>query len=196
MYKYLKIILPSATTAVICIFLPLALSIYFLVNTYSNNLVTNPNIDLTELPDSSILNFFLARPWVGLLSRLTDFILWGVLAGICIVGYWLISNAKTSVENHYSQESFTNFKISKKTWHGNFIIVGFIRVLLIVLIIMLLNIALFKAIPELSRGFSSVVANGYIVDNIVHILLNFALLFFVQYGTFLFVNLYKHLSAD
>lgn len=153
--KYIKAILPSPAVAVSFLILPSLLTFYFLLTRYSDRFLQTQGVDYEAIQDNVLAIFFISGEWSQWLTRFMDFAFWGVLALIVILIMWGISVARTSVENHVTEQSFYNFKTSKKDWHGNFVLVAIIKVLLVVLMVYSVFQLIARAIPQLAAGIAA-----------------------------------------
>ncbi len=157
MKKYFKEITPSWTAILSFLILPFILTLYFLITKYSDKFISTTEINYFEVQDSILSTFFLQQAWNDYLARIMDFAFWGVLASIAVLIWWGVSVAKTSVENHLTEQSFVNFKVSKEKWHGNFAVVALIKTVLVFVMIYCVFTLIARAIPQLALGIASCV---------------------------------------
>ena len=151
----LKKIIPRPATTLSLFILPFVLSVYFLVTKYSDKFIVTTEINYFDVQDNVLEMFFLQQAWKDYLARIMDFAFWGVLASLAILIWWCVSIAKTSVENHNIQSGFTNFQISKEKWHGSFIMVATIKIILIFVMAYSLFTLIARAVPLLALGIAN-----------------------------------------
>lgn len=186
--KYIKAILPSPAVFVSLFIAPLLLTLYFVLTRYSDRFLATQGVDYEAIQDNVLAVFFISGEWAQWLTRFMDFAFWGVLALIAILIAWGISVARTTVENHVTEQSFYNFKTAQKDWHGNFVMVTIIKVLLLLVMVYSVFQLIARAVPQLAAGIGSIVVEGVSADSVLQVTLGALLIVALQ---LLFVMAYK-----
>ena len=186
MKKY-KLIVPSWAAVLSFFILPFIFTIYFVVTRYSDKFLSTTQIDYIAVQNNFLATIFLQQAWNNWLSRIMDFAFWGVLASIGILIWWAVSTAKTSVQNHGIEQSYSNFGIDQKTWHRNFILVASIKTILVFLMIYSVFALIARAIPQLAYGVAACVQQV----NSNHIILAIQGVLLMVFWHFLFVLAFK-----
>jgi len=157
MKRYLKAVLPTPAMWVGFLILPTFLTVYFLVSRYSDQFIKTQGIDYVAVQNNVLAQLYITGSLANFFTRFMDFAFWGVLATIAILIAWSIGLAKTTLYNHTTEQQFTNFNQSSKSWHTNFVTVLVIKLLLVVLMIYFVFQIILTAIPTLASGIAACV---------------------------------------
>ena len=182
MFKNLKSILPSVSSIVYLLILPIFLVTYSLVVHYSAR--------LTVTQDNIFQTWYLNQGWSQYVNRFTDFALWGGLAAIVLLAIWLVSASRTTVNNHYAEENFVNFNIPKNTWHSHFVTMIVVKIAIVFSTIFSLVFLIGQAAPLLVSQVD--LAASHTTQHTVVLAIDGALLVIVmQYLIILCFKLFK-----
>lgn len=191
-------ILPSGAVTLSLLGLPIILSIYFIISRYSELFVTEQEITYFDVQNNWLGLIFLDQKWVELFNRLMDFAFWGVLAAIVLVGAWLFSAAKVAIENHYASEEFVNFRDSKESWHTHFFVTGFLKVMLVFIIIFAVFSLIGQRIPALATEVSrlTTTTTTFQWNTLWPVVYSGLYIVLLQYIIVVCINLFRTLRAD
>lgn len=141
MLKNLKLILPSVNALLATMILPIIVVFYALYIQFNARLGKST----TDVFSAFTGNYHLMQ----IVGRGTDLLLWGGVAAIVLVIIWFIGVARTTVDNHYTEESFVNFTVPKSTWHGHFYTMIAVKIALSIGLLSSIFILLFRLSPLL-----------------------------------------------
>ncbi len=195
MRRYITSILPTPAQWISFLILPLIFSVYFLITRYSDQFITTQGVDYIAVQDSVLASLYLTGQLSEWFTRFMDFAFWGVLASIVILVGWGFSVARTSVENHVTEQTFVNFQKNKQDWHGNFIIVAIIKVILVFTIVYCVFSFIAIALPRLALGIAQCV-QAITWPHLQTVLLGIVLMVFYQALIVSAVKLLKITRAD
>jgi hypothetical protein len=153
--KNLLKLFPSPAQTIAFFALPILFTIYFVITRFSDQFITKQNLTYFDVQNSLIGQFFVTQAWLAWFNRFMDFALWGMLAGVVLIVAWLISSAKIAIENHEAEESFRNFTVSKETWHGHFLAVVVVKILLVIVMLFCIFSLIGQAIPLLAANIAT-----------------------------------------
>lgn len=188
-------LLPSITVTLSLFVLPLVLTFYFIFTQYSQNFIAEQEITYFDVQSSWLGQLVVGQQYLTWFNRFMDFAFWGVLALVVLVGIWAFGSTKVSLQNHYAQEGFQNFRQNKVSWHERFFVVFLLRCSLVILILYSLFAIAGKYIPQLSANISQALIDREI-NSYVSVLFVFLILFAYQYLIAVCVKLFKYLSAE
>ena len=177
--KNLLKLFPSPAVILSFFALPLIFTIYFVVTRFSDQFIAKQDLTYFDVQNSLIGQLFITQAWLDWFNRFMDFALWGMLAGLVLVIAWLISSAKTALANHEAEEGFRNFSVSKETWHGQFVAVAIVKILLIIVMIFCLFSLLGQAIPMLASNITNLI-QGITQAGIIALISTVFLIVFLQ----------------
>lgn len=146
---------PSPASTLLLFVLPLVFSVYFVVTKFSNKFITEQNITYLDVQNSLAGQFFVSQAWLDWFNRFMDFALWGMFGGIVVIMAWFISSARTAVDNHTMETRFRNFREPTKQWHQQFIVVAFMKVVLVISMVVAVFSILGQAIPLLAMNITT-----------------------------------------
>lgn len=160
MRKYLTQLFPSLAATIATLILPFILTTYLVVSQYSDRFVSEQNISYADVQSNILAKLFLNQGLIDLINRFTDFTVWAVLAMVVLIALWMFSSARTSMHNHYAEESFKNFNTDVKTWHTHFFVIVALKVGLVVVALYCVLSLVVKALPLLATN-TSIATQGY-----------------------------------
>jgi len=155
-----KIFVPKLWVAVLLLFIPIALTIYFFVSQYSNQFLVEQQVGYFDIQNQFVARLLFDNSVSDLFNRVSDFLFWGVLAAIILVISWFVSVSKTTVHNHTAAENFVNFQQSKQGWHGSFAAKLIIKGILALLVVYLLAVIFAKLTPNLVTATGNVITDA------------------------------------
>lgn len=174
--KQILKLFPSLATTLLLFVLPLVFSVYFVITKFSDKFITEQDITYFDVQNSLAGQFFVSQTWLEWFNRFMDFALWGMFGAIIVVGAWLISSARTAVDNHTMETRFRNFRESPNIWHQKFIVAAFLKIVLVVSMVVAFFSLLGQAIPLLAMNITSSVQH-FTAQSLLPIL--YAVLFIV-----------------
>jgi len=192
---YFRAVLPTPATTIFLVMLPMLLGIYFLIVGYSDNAVSSGLAGEVDINKNVLLKVLFGLPWAQWLNRFGDFIFWGVLAAIGLIAFWLLSSARFSWGNHVAEQSFRNFRISKSSWHGHFIVAISAEVGLVAIFLYLLAVLLAQSIPNLARSVSDAIVMTT-SGSLVHILERAFVIVCLQFGMIVAIKTLKGIQVE
>mgnify|MGYP001032057690 CR=1 FL=1 len=192
--SYLKNILPSPAVFASFFVLPLILTIYFTVTQYSDRFIVEQDISYFDVQNNWLGQVFLDQKWIDWFNRFMDFAFWGMAALIVIIAIWAITSAKISFKNHYAQEDFNNFHVSKSSWHGHFFIVFLLKCSLVVIVIYSMLSVIGKVVPQLSVAIA-LALQEFTWQTVYPVLLSCIALVAYQFLFTSSIKIFKHLRA-
>lgn len=154
--KNLLKLFPSPALTLSFFTMPLLLTIYFVVTRFSDQFIAKQNLTYFDVQNSLIGQFFITQAWLDWFNRFMDFALWGMLAGIVLIIAWLVSSAKTALQNHEVEEGFRNFNVPKETWHSHFVAVVVVKVLLVIVMLFCFFSLVGQVIPLYAANVSTI----------------------------------------
>jgi len=193
--KNLLKLFPSPAVILSFFALPLIFTIYFVVTRFSDQFIAKQDLTYFDVQNSLIGQLFITQAWLDWFNRFMDFALWGMLAGLVLVIAWLISSAKTALANHEAEEGFRNFSVSKETWHGQFVAVAIVKILLIIVMIFCLFSLLGQAIPMLASNITNLI-QGITQAGIIALISTVFLIVFLQFLFATAVKVFNLTRAD
>ncbi len=193
--KNLLKLFPSPAVILSFFALPLIFGIYYVVTRYSDSFITSQEISYFDVQNSYIGTLFVTQGWLEWFNRFMDFALWGMLAGIILIIAWLISSARTALKNHETETTFRNFSVSKETWHGQFIAVAVVKVLLIIVMFFCFFSLLGQAIPLLAANIATLL-QGVTQSAVLATIYSVLLIVFLQFLFFTCIKVFKLTRAD
>lgn len=195
MRKYLTALFPSLAATLGMVVLPAVFTIYYLVTEYSRRFVNEQEINYFDVQSNFLGRIFLEQSWISWFNRFMDFAFWGIIAAIVLVGLWLFSSAKVATNNHYAEESFTNFRGSTTSWHTHFVVVALLRVTLVFTTLYGILAIVGQAIPKLQTALLQTLQNNSWPNIKTAIIAGLSIVLY-QYLIVTCVKVFKHLSAD
>lgn len=195
MQKYFKNIFPSLAVTLSLLVLPIALTVYYIVSTYSNSFVSEQNINYFDVQGNFLGKALFEQGWVAWFNRFMDFAIWGLMAAIVLVAMWLISSAKVATKNHYAEETFANFKMNQKTWHRHFFVVAGLRVILAGIIMYSVVAIIGKSVPQIETTVS-LAMQEVTTQTIKNVALAAGSVFVLQYLIITSIKTFRHLNLD
>lgn len=186
---------PSATTATLLFALPIILAFYFIISRYSQDFITQQQINYFDVQNNWLGQVFINQEWLSWFNRFMDFAIWGVLAAVVLLGMWLFSAGRVSMQNHYAQQEFTNFRVPKNTWHTHFLVVITLKLLLVLVIIVSLFSLIAQAIPLLDTNISYML-QSFSWQKLWQVIVAGLLIVFLEYLIATCIKLFKTIHAD
>lgn len=194
-HRYVSYLAPSFTEFLVFLITPTILTIYFTFLQYTNLFLTYTTTERAISQHDVFATLYLTGTIQQWFQRFTDFAFWGVIASIIILLAWGVSAAQASFSNHMAIEQFENFKVSKESWHGHFLIVMTVKVLLIFVIIYAMASILVTAVPMLSDTISMSVQSPTVV-NVAKVFGAGFLLVALQAIMIIAVRMFKHANVE
>jgi hypothetical protein len=186
---------PSLATILSFFILPLIFGVYFAVTRFSDQFIAEQELTYFDVQNNVIGQFFITQAWLDWFNRFMDFALWGLFAAIILIIAWLISSTKTAVLNHKTEEGFRNFHVAKNTWHSNFIAVGVVKIILVLVMVFCFFSLLGQAIPLLATNVTSLL-QGVDLSGIIALIYTVLLIVFLQFLFVTSAKIYKSTRAD
>lgn len=153
-------IVPRPVTFVLCLILPFIATVFFLVSTFRKNFIDSVVVDYMSLQQDFLGGMFISASLTEVFNRVLDFAVWGVIAAIFMVLLWLFDATRVAIHNHQAVTGFRNFSISQGTWHGHFIAMTILRIILSVMIAYIVILALVRIVPGISFAAHQIITEG------------------------------------
>lgn len=193
---YTHILFPSGAVALSLLALPFGLTAYFIISQYADKFMASQEVATYTAAEESFLGRLLVQqPWTDWLSRFSDFAFWGVLAAALLILIWVVSVARTSMQNHVVAEEFVNFKVTKASWHRHFAIEAGLKVLLVCIMFYAVIMLLAKAIPGLALSIG-LLLESVSGNAIIEIIKSNAAIFGLEFLVVLAVKVFRHVQLD
>jgi hypothetical protein len=188
--KILRNLIVSPATAVSFLILP-----YYFVTIYTDRFINRPGATFFDVQSTIFTSFFLEQKWVSFFNRFMDFALWGILVAVVLIGGYLISAAKVAVQNHYAEENFVHFKVSKESWHGHFLVVAFVKFMLIIGMLYTIFAFVGLTVPLLATSLGTIIQK-FSLDGVFTIAYTVALIIALQYIFVVCLKLFRSIHTD
>lgn len=195
MRRYLEIIMPTTAQFLACLIAPTVLTIFFVVAQYSSNFISTQGVDQEIVRNNILANLYVTGALQQSFNRFMDFAFWGVIAAIVILLIWAVSVARTSVTNHIVEEGFENFTQQKTRWHEHFIVVAFIKLVLIFTMLYAVSNFVVSAVPALAAG-AALCVQSVTLSHTLSLLYGVLLMVLFQVLLVVSLRLFKHTQAD
>ncbi len=192
---YVSAITPSLATTVSLLILPIVSVIYFWVVVYTERTIASGNYVYVDIDQNFVYKILFGLPWNEWFARSGDFLFWGILATIALIVVWVISSARTSVDNHLVEEEFVNFHVSKAKWHEHYIVALSVKIAIGIIFVYLLATLLVKHIPAVAESMLKAIMYPT-AGPIFGVALSAFVLFAVQFLMVVCVKTIKHIEAD
>ncbi|MDQ5912664.1 MAG: hypothetical protein QG659_86 [Patescibacteria group bacterium] len=186
---------PSPAVTLSFFILPVVFSIYYVVTRFSDRFIAEQEITYFDVQNSLVGTFFVTQGWLDWFNRFMDFALWGMLAGMVLIAAWLISSARTAFKNHETETKFRNFTVSKESWHGQFIAVAAVKILLIVVMLFCFFSLLGQAIPLLAANIATLL-QSITTSGVLATLYSVLIIVFLQFLFATSIRVFKLTHAD
>ena len=195
MRKYLASFFPSAAAIISMLILPFLLTSYFVVTQYSDRFITEQGVSYADVQTNLLGKLLLNQNLIDMFNRFTDFAVWGIVAIVVLIVLWVFGNAKVSLQNHYTQEEFKNFNVSKQAWHQHFFVVAMLKISLIAVAMYAFMVIIVKIIPLLATNLS-VASETLSQTNIWPVVQAELYLFLLQVLIVTCLKVFRHVRAD
>ena len=189
MKRYLKAVLPSATTWVSFFILPSLLAIYFFITSYSDQFINTQGVDYATVQSNVLARLYLNGSFGDFMTRFMDFAFWGVIAAFVIVIGWSFSVARTTLDNKRSQDQFLKYG-NTESWHSSFVTALVVKILLAFLMLYLFFQLISQAIPQLATGIVRSIIE-LTPANIWEITIGMLFIIFLQFLIVYFFKLFR-----
>lgn len=175
--------------------LPFLLTSYFVVTQYSDRFITEQGVSYADVQTNLLGKLLLNQNLIDMFNRFTDFAVWGIVAIVVLIVLWVFGNAKVSLQNHYTQEEFKNFNVSKQSWHQHFFVVAMLKISLIAVAMYAFMVIIVKIIPLLATNLS-VASETLSQTNIWPVVQAELYLFLLQVLIVTCLKVFRHVRAD
>lgn len=188
-------ILPPLYTALLCLVLPLFLTVYFWILRYREAFTSSENFDYFATQQDFLGRLLISEKLASALDTFINFAFWGVLAAIVLVVVWLVSAARVTIANHGAVGQFRNFRVSKSDWHGKFAVTATLKIIILGFIVYCIISILVKAIPGVSVTVSHFISQSDFGKGLQLILAN-GRLFLLQIGVIVAIRIYRRIEIE
>lgn len=195
MLSYVKNLLPSPVVLLYGLIVPTIISLYVFVDRSLINTVNSSEVNYFSFADSWLGTIIIDQSWQIWLARALDFVLWGVIGGLILLMFWVISSSRIAIHNHKVQEKFVNFNIPKGTWHSHFAVIALVKALILFLIIYCLGILVFSALPPVIDS-ASTLSNGIDLSSGLSLGLSIGFMILMQYLVVFAIKLFRSIEVD
>lgn len=195
--KVADAIVPKPVTFVACLFAPFLATVFFIVSAFRKDFLSDAvSVDYFSLQQDFLGGVFISASIAEVFNRMLDFAVWGVIAALFMIILWLIDAARVAVHNHQAVTGFRNFSLSDSTWHGRFIVMAVIRVVLVFMITYLLVLILVRIVPGISFAAHEIVRDGFAPNRIGQLALQNFYLWLVQLSCIVAIKILKITPVD